>query len=322
VAAAAAAAAAGVAAELTGRIDSGTAPSDLLAAAGRRLADAWGRRVVAGEMLVALPDRCVFAAAGPRGERAVVKVDAKPWRSANERLLLECARASGVPVPGVLYADDGPPAILVCEYVDGAELTGDSPDAAWTSAGRVLRRLHAMHPVPGLGAMAEPGDSPRAMLVTKAVAEAAAAAQARLLTPSQAGRIRVMLVTAFSRADPGEPLVLHGDCQPGHFLLTPGNEVAAVLDFGDAAVGDPVWDLAVLTLDDPGRLPAVLAGYRPGPPLHARIAELVGACRLLRYLGELIWLNDHGFETRQHRELLGAASESGSLPPHGLDSGA
>ena len=105
-----------------------------------------------------------------------------------------------------------------------------------------------MEPVPDLGTMAEPGGSPRAMLITKTVAEAAVAEQAGLLTHRQAARIRAML------------------------------------DFGDAALGDPAWDLAVLTLDDPGRLPAVL--------------------------------------TRRHRELLRAASESAWVPARGPDADA
>jgi Ser/Thr protein kinase RdoA (MazF antagonist) len=71
--------------------------------------------------------------------------------------------------------------------------------------------------------------------------------------------------------------------------------IAAVIDFGDACTGDPAWDLAVLTLDDPGRLDDVLTGYAPEPRLAQRISALAGPYRLLRRLGEASWLADHGF---------------------------
>jgi aminoglycoside phosphotransferase (APT) family kinase protein len=44
---------------------------------------------------------------------------------------------------------------------------------------------------------------------------------------------------------PGPPLWIHGDLHPGNLLLADG-EVAAVLDFGDIASGDPATDLSVM----------------------------------------------------------------------------
>jgi hypothetical protein len=93
-------AAADVAGEPAGRIDGGTVAGGLCAAASKRLGHAWGREVVAVQTPVSLPDRCVFTTTGPRGEPAVIKVDAKAWRSARERRhreLLSAASESGSP---------------------------------------------------------------------------------------------------------------------------------------------------------------------------------------------------------------------------------
>ena len=44
---------------------------------------------------------------------------------------------------------------------------------------------------------------------------------------------------------PGPPLWIHGDLHPGNLLLDSG-QLAAVLDFGDVACGDPATDLSVM----------------------------------------------------------------------------
>jgi aminoglycoside phosphotransferase (APT) family kinase protein len=43
----------------------------------------------------------------------------------------------------------------------------------------------------------------------------------------------------------GPPLWIHGDLHPGNLLLNSGR-LAAVLDFGDLAAGDPATDLSVM----------------------------------------------------------------------------
>jgi aminoglycoside phosphotransferase (APT) family kinase protein len=43
---------------------------------------------------------------------------------------------------------------------------------------------------------------------------------------------------------PGPPVWIHGDLHPGNLLVS-GGRLAAVLDFGDLAAGDPATDLSV-----------------------------------------------------------------------------
>jgi aminoglycoside phosphotransferase (APT) family kinase protein len=290
----------------------------LIRSAARRLERSWRHQVTVGEVLVAMAERCVFVTVRPDGRPVVVKADARPGRTATELRVLTAARAAGVPVPAVVHADSQEPALLVLEYVPGQALGSAASPAAWAQAGRLLRRLHDMRDPGGIGPALEwPADGrlgPRPplshVLPQRAAREAAAASRRGLISEGQALRIARLLGRAFGGVeDPERDCMLHGDCQPGHFLLGPpeagaglgpagrgaGDTIAAVIDFADACTGDPAWDLAVLTLDDPGRLDDVLTGYAPEPRLARRISALAGPYRLLRRLGEATWLADHGF---------------------------
>jgi hypothetical protein len=57
-----------------------------------------------------------------------------------------------------------------------------------------------------------------------------------------------------------------------------------------------VQDLAVLTLWDHDRLPAVLDGYGADEALRARVADAAPAYRALRHLAAVAWLLDHDID--------------------------
>jgi aminoglycoside phosphotransferase (APT) family kinase protein len=317
----------------------------LIGGVARRLERSWRHEVTVGQVLVAMAERCVFVTVRPDGSPVVVKADARPGRTATELRVLAAARAAGVPVPAVIHADSREPALLALEYVPGQALGSAASASAWAGAGRLVRRLHDMPDPGGIGPAVEwPADERlgprpplRHVLPQRATREAAVAAQRGLISEGQALRISRLLGRAFAGIDdPERDCVLHGDCQPSHFLLgatepdarlgatepdarlgvaeadtglggaepdarlgptghSAGDTIAAVIDFGDACTGDPAWDLAVLTLDDPARLGDVLTGYGPDPRLARRISALAGPYRLLRRLGEANWLADHGF---------------------------
>lgn len=59
-----------------------------------------------------------------------------------------------------------------------------------------------------------------------------------------------------------EPALLHGDASPSNVLVDPANgRVTGLLDWGDAALGDPAFDLAKIP---PRHLPSTIAGYAHG----------------------------------------------------------
>ena len=230
------------------------------------------------------------------------------------------ASAAGLPVPAIVHVPGGTLPLLVLEHVPGQALSSGSPSPAWAEAGRLLRRLHDMNGPRGIGSWA--GRQPlRSFLTERACAQAAAATRHGLMTGRQAANLARRLGEEFREAGaPDRECLLHGDCQPAHFVLAGSSPrrngqaagaaglIAAMLDFGDTSTGDPVWDLAVLTLDDPGRLDDVLTGYAPETGLASRVRALIQPYRLLRWLGEAVWLDAHGFDAGRHAALLCAAA--------------
>jgi aminoglycoside phosphotransferase (APT) family kinase protein len=67
--------------------------------------------------------------------------------------------------------------------------------------------------------------------------------------------------------------------------------VVGVLDWSEAGRGDPLFDLAILTLGHEERLDEVLAGY--GRPVDRAV---VVAWWSLRSLTAIRWLTEHGFD--------------------------
>lgn len=57
----------------------------------------------------------------------------------------------------------------------------------------------------------------------------------------------------------------HGDIGPEHVLVTPSGDLAGVIDWGDAAVGDPVFDLAWVLFAMPDQGERVLGAYGGAP---------------------------------------------------------
>jgi aminoglycoside phosphotransferase (APT) family kinase protein len=85
------------------------------------------------------------------------------------------------------------------------------------------------------------------------------------------------------------PLTLiHHDLAPEHLLVTPdGTHLAAVIDWGDVALGDPALDFVGLAaVADPATLATLLAAYGPvDTRLLVRVAwyGTLGPCHLLHY---------------------------------------
>lgn len=84
---------------------------------------------------------------------------------------------------------------------------------------------------------------------------------------------------------------VHGDLQPAHVFVTDDNKVAGVIDWGDAGVGDPHYDLAVLTVGHTERLEALIAGYDADVDV-----ERIRGYWSWRRLGSVRWMIEHGFD--------------------------
>jgi Ser/Thr protein kinase RdoA (MazF antagonist) len=271
-----------------------------------RLATLVGGPVRVVDTLVEHDERCVLEVELPDGRAAVAKCVVDPDRADVEALALDAAAGAGVPVPRLVARDRGSPTVLVLERVGGNWLAPDRPGTAWAATGAAVRRLHGVAApglpafagrdgwAAGLGALADHwGPRARAAGLDRRVVDAGRGAADRLV-----------------RSAAAEPRIvtLHGDCVPIHVRLDGDDRVVGLLDLGDACRGDPAWDLAVLTMRSPERLPAVLDGYGADPDLRAWTTRAWPVYRALRLVAEVGWLADHGFVPAEGiREATAAA---------------
>ncbi len=115
-------------------------------------------------------------------------------------------------------------------------------------------------------------------------------------------------------------VLLHGDLQTAHILVDPQTEkVLAFLDFADTQPGDPLLDIAVVTLWDQELTDFLLEGYS-GIAKTEETKQLLSLYRLLRHLAEIPWLLERGFEALAERNIaalkdsLRASHHSRALP--------
>ena len=89
---------------------------------------------------------------------------------------------------------------------------------------------------------------------------------------------------------PWTPVFIHGDLQITHVFVD-GDEVTGVIDWSEAAPGDAMFDLAILTLGHEECLDDLLAGYGDGAD-----RDVIRAWWSLRSLTASRWLIEHGFD--------------------------
>lgn len=167
-----------------------------------------------------------------------------PQIAEHEFRLLRALHAAGMPVPAPAAFDQSsallPSPWLAIEYVDGAaELAPEQRAAATPQLAAALARLHRLDPAElGLGFL------PRAAeLVARALARPPAEPDDSL----GERQIRAALA-GWPPAERSRPALLHGDYWPGNVLWRAGR-LAAMIDWEDAMLGDPLADLANCRLE-------------------------------------------------------------------------
>lgn len=208
-----------------------------------------------------------------------LKVDGDPAHADVE------IRAMGmvpVPTPAILWHEAPVLAIAALPGQALGVLGEPSPatPAAWTAAGAVIRTLHdaPLPPWPGqrLEDMAAELDRECAWLLEHAV-----------LPAEVIDRNREIAEAALR---PWTPSFIHGDLQLTHVFVD-GEEVTGIIDWSEAAPGDAMYDLAILTLGHEECLDDLLAGYGPGAE-----RDVIRAWWSLRSLVVARWLSEHGFD--------------------------
>ncbi|MET9554449.1 phosphotransferase [Streptomyces sp. NPDC006645] len=213
-----------------------------------------------------------------------LKVDADRARIDVE---VEALALAPVPTPQVLWHK---PPVLAITAVPGKALghlgqPSTASPAAWAAAGAAIRKLHEapLPPWPGRrrrspDELAAELDSECELLVTNGVLPA------DLVT-----RNRQVAEVALR---PWTPKFTHGDLQIDH-VFADGDEITGIIDWSEAGPGDPLFDLATVTIGHEEHLGDVVAGY--GTDTEVDI-DVIRAWWSLRSLLGVRWLVEHGFD--------------------------
>jgi aminoglycoside phosphotransferase (APT) family kinase protein len=230
------------------------------------------------EVVVAHGDRATL-----RVGDVFLKVDVDQTRTDIE---VQAMAMAPLPTPHVLWRK---PPVLALAAVPGMALghlgePSTASSAAWAAAGAAVRRLHDA-PLPSW-----PGRN-LDELAARLAGECEWLVETEVVSADVVIRHRRLAETALR---PWTPVFIHGDLQVDHVFIT-GDEVTGVIDWSEAARGDPLYDLATLTLGHPEHLGDVIAGYGAEVDL-----DLIHAWWSLRCLTNVRWLVEHGYGPPQH----------------------
>jgi len=207
-----------------------------------------------------------------------LKVDADQARTDVE---VEAMAMAPVPTPEILWRK--PPVLAIAALPGRAlgrlEEPSTASPAAWAAVGAVIRTLHDAPPPPWPGRsvdeLAARLDRECDWLVANNVLPADVVISNRRL--------------AEAALRPWTPVFTHGDLHIAHVFID-GDEVTGILDWSEAAPGDPLYDLATLTLAHQEHLDDVLAGY--GTDVDR---DLIRAWQSWRCLVAVRWLVENGY---------------------------
>lgn len=253
--------------------------------------------------------------------RAVIRLHGEvdradnPNIAADEFRLLQIVHAAGIAVPEPLHLDRSCELFeipyLAVSFVDGSPVfvQGDATAALKAIAGQ-LAEIHRVE-----GVEANLRFLPRR---EERVARRLRNRPAELDDPLSESRIREVLEPAWPPAHPNQSGLLHGDYWQGNLLWKDG-EIAAVIDWEDAAIGDPLADVGNCRLDlfwSAGReaMDAFTEYYRAlMPSLDYRSLPLWDLAAALHPAGKLAgWGLDAETEAKMvaaHRQFVDLALE-------------
>lgn len=163
-----------------------------------------------------------------------------PHLAAVEFKLLQLLQAHHLPAPAPYYLDPSgqifPTPVIVVEYVEGtpAEAPAHLPDLTRQLTTH-LARIHTLS--------AATVDLSFLSQQENRVAQMLRDCPAALDPAFDEGRIRAILDSVWPLPPRNQAVLLHGDFWPGNILWQTGR-LAAIIDWEDAAVGDPLADLA------------------------------------------------------------------------------
>lgn len=207
-----------------------------------------------------------------------LKIDADHDRGHVE---FEALERAPVPTPEVVWHQ---PPVLALKALAGQTLgkLGEQPTAtpaAWAAVGAALRVLHDAPPPARTGPTI---DDLRAKLDASCTwLRRNAVLSADVIEQNRRRAERVLR--------PHEARNIHGDLHLEHVFVD-GDEVTGIIDWSEARQGDPLFDLASLTLGNERMLNDLLLGY--GEPVDRTVVE---GWWSFRCLTAIRWLQENGY---------------------------
>ncbi len=201
------------------------------------------------------PDRAVFLAESPG---IILKVYAEANKLRHEYETAQKAQAQGVPVPTILLFDDSQPSVLAMKQVIGKPLSSEDTFTA-KEAGKYIEQFHTISTSPPFSG----GQTQWSEFISWwSNREIGNLEKLNIFAANEIALLKNMFST-MKRTLVDRPIrLLHGDLQAEHILVNPQSQrVVAFLDFADAQPGDPLLDIAVLSLWDAHLADRVLEGY-------------------------------------------------------------
>jgi aminoglycoside phosphotransferase (APT) family kinase protein len=182
-----------------------------------------------------------IARADGRTERLIVRrhgaadLSRNPQIAMDEFRLLQVLESAGLPAPTPRYLDAGGEIFsvpcLVVDYVEGEPAPQAAEEELVTQLAAVLAEIHR---------------------IDRSSADVSFLPEVVPLPPARASadeeRARDVLEAALPLSPRNRPVLLHGDFWPGNTLWSDGRLVA-VIDWEDAAIGDPLADVANARLE-------------------------------------------------------------------------
>ncbi len=207
-----------------------------------------------------------------------LKIDADHERTDVE---VEAMAMAPVPTPDVLWRN--PPALALAA-VPGRVLgrlgePSTASSATWAAAGAAIRILHDAPSPPWPGKSLEE-------LASRLSDECDWLEATEILPRDVIRRNRDLARTALR---PWTPVFTHGDLHVEHVFVDDG-KISGIIDWSEAGPGDPLFDLATLTLGHQEVLEDVLAGY--GADVDR---DLIRAWQSWRCLTAIRWLFENGY---------------------------
>ncbi len=243
------------------------------------------------------PDRAIFLA---MSSRFVLKVYVDKTALQKEVEVARQAQAAGVPTAEMIGLDIDELAVLTMKQVMGTPLSTQNKNAI-QEAGKYLRKFHSIGAKPPFSGGQSKWDE---FILWWSFKEINALYDLSVCNEKE----REELKDHFRKLKPiltSRPVVLlHGDLQTDHIIVDPKvDKVLAFIDFADAQPGDPLLDIAVLTLRNHEMTALLLEGYESIED-NKQTQTIISHYRLLRYIAEIPWLYNRGYKKLANENTL------------------